>query len=87
MVDWDVMNRAKQIISVLPEQYFFGPFGGANLVVITADAMHGGRGGGGGGGQGWGGGGRGHRENCFMALNNCKNLNNMSSKCITDLNH
>ena len=49
-------------------------------------------GGGGGGGQGWGGGGgggrrRGHRENCFMAFNYCKNLNNMSSKCITDLNH
>ena len=38
--------------------------------------------------KGWGGGvGRGHRENCFMAFNNCKNLNNMSSKCITDLNH
>ena len=59
MVDWDVMNRAKQIISVLPEQYFFGPFGGANLVVITADAVHGGRGGGvadkGGGGGGGGG--------------------------------
>ena len=37
---------------------------------------------------GWGGGGRrGHRENCFMAFNYCKNLNNMSSKCITDLNH
>ena len=33
------------------------------------------------------GGGRGHRENCFMAFNYCKNLNNMSSKCITDLNH
>ena len=29
----------------------------------------------------------GHRENCFMAFNYCKNLNNMSSKCITDLNH
>ena len=39
-------------------------------------------------GWGWGGwGGRGHRENCFMAFNYCKNLNNMSSKCITDLNH
>ena len=45
----------------------------------------GGGGGGGGGGQGLGG--RGHRENCFMAFNYCKNLNNMSSKCITDLNH
>ena len=45
--------------------------------------------GGGGGRQGWGGGGRrrGHREKCFMAFNYCKNLNNMSSKCITDLNH
>ena len=44
--------------------------------------------GGGGGGQGLvGGGGRGHRENGFMAFNYCKNLNNMSSKCITDLNH
>ena len=43
---------------------------------------------GGGGGQGLGGGGgRGHRENCFMAFNYCKNLNNMSSKCITDHNH
>ena len=47
----------------------------------------------GGGGGGWrtrvggGGGERGHRENCFMAFNYCKNLNNMSSKCITDLNH
>ena len=38
-------------------------------------------------GGGGGGGGRGHRENCFMAFNYCKNLNNMSSKCITDLNH
>ena len=38
---------------------------------------------GGGGGEG----GRGHRENCFMAFNYCKNLNNMSSKCIIDLNH
>ena len=47
----------------------FGLFGGANLVVITADAVHGGRGGGG-GGQGLGGGG--HRENCFMAFNYCK---------------
>ena len=36
---------------------------------------------------GGGGGGGGHRENCFMAFNYCKNLNNMSSKCITDLNH
>ena len=44
--------------------------------------------GGGGGGQGLeGGGGRGHRENCFMAFYYCKNLNSMSSKCITDLNH
>ena len=34
-----------------------------------------------------GGGGGGHRENCFMAFNYCKNLNYMSSKCITDLNH
>ena len=58
MVDWDVMNHAKQIISVLPEQYFLGHFGGANLVVITADAVHGGRGGGGGGDKvGRGGGG------------------------------
>ena len=53
------------------------------MVVITADAVHGGRGGG--VDKGWGG--RGHRENCFMAFNYCKNLNNMSSKCITDLNH
>ena len=75
MVDWDVMNHAKQIISVLPEQYFFGQFGGANLVVIMADE-------GGGGGQGGGG----HRGNCFMAFNYCKNLNYMSSNCITDLN-
>ena len=44
MVDWDVMNHAKQIISVLPEQYFLGRLGGANLVVITADAVHGGQG-------------------------------------------
>ena len=45
-------------------------------------------GGGGGGGQGCvGGGGESHRENCFIAFNYCKNLNNMSSKCITDLNH
>ena len=55
--------------------------------MITADAVHGGRGGGGVADKGWGGGGRGHRENCFMAFNYCKNLNNMSSKCITDLNH
>ena len=55
--------------------------------MITADAVHGGRGGGG-ADKGWGGGGgRGHRENGFMAFNYCKNLNNMSSKCITDLNH
>ena len=46
MVDWDVMSRAKQIISVLPEQYFMGRLGAANLVVITADAVHGERGGG-----------------------------------------
>ena len=32
----------------------------------------------------WGGG---HRGNCFMAFNYCKNLNYMSSNCITDLNH
>ena len=47
--------------------------------------------GGGGADKGWGGGGggggSGHRENCFMAFNYCKNLNNMSSKCMTDLNH
>ena len=49
----------------------FGLFGGANLVVITADAVHGGRGGGV-ADKGWGGGGRGHRENCFMAFNYCK---------------
>ena len=55
--------------------------------MITADAVHGGRGAGGGGQGLGGGGGRGHRENCFMAFNYCKNLNNMSSKCITDLNH
>ena len=59
--------------------------------MITADAVHGGREGGGGGGVAdkgvGGGGGRGHRENCFIAFNYCKNLNNMSSKCITDLNH
>ena len=58
--------------------------------MITADAVHGGRGGGvadKGGGGGGGGGRRGHRENCFMAFNYCKNLNNMSSKGITDLNH
>ena len=82
MVDWDVMNRAKQIISVLPEQYFWA----VRWCKLGSD--HGGRGGGGGGvaDKGWGGG-RGHRENCFMAFNYCKNLNNMSSKCITDLNH
>ena len=34
----------------------FGLFGGANLVVITADAVHGGRGGGV-ADKGWGGGG------------------------------
>ena len=49
----------------------FGLFGGANLVVITADAVHSGRGGGGVADKGWGGG-RGHRENCFMAFNYCK---------------
>ena len=52
--------------------------------MITADAVHGGQGGGG-GGQGLGGGGGGVIER--MAFNYCKNLNNMSSKCITDLNH
>ena len=53
--------------------------------MITADAVHGGREGGGGvADKGVCGGGRGHRENCFMAFNY---LNNMSSKCITDLNH
>ena len=41
--------------------------------------------GGGGGGQGLGG--EGSSRECFMAFNYCKNLNNMSSKCITDLNH
>ena len=82
MVDWDLMNHAKQIISVLPEESFLGHLGGANLVVITADAVHGGRGG------GWGGGGGGqHQENCFMAFNYCKNVNDMSSNCITHLNH
>ena len=78
-----LMNHAKQIISVLPEESFLGHLDGANLVVITADAEHGGRGGGGSrrgvGGQ--------HRENCFMAFNYCKNLNDMSSNCITHLNH
>ena len=57
MVDWDVMNRAKQIISV--QCYLnniFGLLSGANLVVITADAVHGGRGGGGGQWLGGGGG-------------------------------
>ena len=44
MVDWDVMNRAKQIISILPEQSFLACLGGANLVVIMADAVHGERG-------------------------------------------
>ena len=62
------MNHAKQIISVLPEKSFLGHLDGANLVVITADAVHGGRGGGVGGGE-WGQ----HRENCFMAFNYCKN--------------
>ena len=52
------MNNAKQIISVIPEESFLGHLDGANLVVITADAVHGGRGGGGGGGE-WGQ----HREN------------------------
>ena len=46
MVDWDGMSRAKQIISVLPEQSFLGRLDGANLVVITTDAVHGGQGGG-----------------------------------------
>ena len=49
------------------------------LVVITADAVHGGRGGEDGGG--------GHRENCFMAFNYCENLNYMSSNCKTEFNH
>ena len=44
MVDWNVMSRAKQIISMLPEQSFLGRLGGANVVVITADAVHGGGG-------------------------------------------
>ena len=48
MVDWDVINCAKQIMSVLPEQSFWGRLSGAKLVVITTDAVHGGRGGGGG---------------------------------------
>ena len=45
------------------------------------------------GGGGWrtrvggGGGGEGSSREFFMAFNYCKNLNNMSSKCITDLNH
>ena len=69
MVDWDEMSRAKQIISVLPEQSFLGRLDGANLVVITTDAVHGGQGGGGGE----------HQENCFIAFNYCKNLNYMSS--------
>ena len=38
---------------MLPEESFLGHLDGANLVVITADAVHGGRGG------GWGGGGEG----------------------------
>ena len=46
MVDWDVMSLAKQIMSVLPVQSFLGRLGGANLVVITVDAVHGERGGG-----------------------------------------
>ena len=78
----DLINHAKQIISVLPAESFLGHLDGANLVVITADAVHGGRG----GGVGGGGGGQ-HRENCFMAFNYCKNLNDMSSNCITHLNH
>ena len=45
------MNHAKQIISVLPEASFLDHLDGANLVVITTDAEHGGR------GLGWGGGG------------------------------
>ena len=84
MVDWDLMNLAKQIISVLHEESFLGHLGGANLVVITADAVHGGRGGV--GEEGVGGGGQ-HQENCFMAFNYCKNVNDMSSSCITHLNH
>ena len=46
MVDWDVMKRAKQIISVLPEQYFLGRSVVQTWLVITADAVHVGRGGG-----------------------------------------
>ena len=72
MVDWDVMNLAKQIMSVLPVQSFLGPLGGANLVVITVDAVHGERGG---------------DQDIFMVLNYCENLNYMSSNCITYLNH
>ena len=34
MVDWDVMNRAKQIISVLPEQYFLGSLSGENFLAV-----------------------------------------------------
>ena len=74
MVDWDVMNHAKQITSVLPEQYFLG-----SSVVQTWGNERGGGGGVEGGG--------GHRGNCFMAFNYCKNLNYMSSNCITDFNH
>ena len=33
------------------------------------------------------GGGEGSSRELLMAFNYCKNLNNMSSKCITDLNH
>ena len=72
------MNRAKQIISVLPEQYFLD----VRWCKLGSDHMADE-----GGGADKGCGGRGHRENCFMAFNYCKNLNNMSSKCITDLNH
>ena len=42
MVDWDLLNHAKQIIQVLPEESFLGHLGCANLVVI---AVHGGGGG------------------------------------------
>ena len=50
MVDWDVMNHAKQIISVLPEQYFWA----VQWCKLGSD--HGGRGGGGWGADEGGGG-------------------------------
>ena len=74
MVDWDVMNHAKQIISVLPEHIFWAVW----WCKLGSD--HGGRGGGGGGGGGRGGGGI--EGIGFMAFNTCKNLNYMSSNCI-----